>query len=256
MVDAALGTSGTALISHEIFATADAEHAKAAMGSFGAAELHLVVTARDPERQIVSSFQQRIKNGHDHTFKHAVENVVEREGLHHSQRLPELIERWGARCPPSASIVTVPQSGAEPHLLWDRFAQVIGFDASDCPPISGSTNASLGPVETELLRRVNVAPATGFPTPAMPRSCFASTPSRCSRVPLSRVGSRSIRRCRPLADRIADEWITAIAAGGYDVAGDLESSDHPTVTGETRTPRRPTSSRRQRSARTPSFCSC
>src|SRR3954449_4904830 len=48
---------GASIISHEVFSSADDEHAQAAVRDLADTDLHLVVTARDPARQVMSAWQ-------------------------------------------------------------------------------------------------------------------------------------------------------------------------------------------------------
>jgi hypothetical protein len=222
LVRAAGAADGTVVVSQEILATADEAHAKAAMGSFGPAEMHLIVTARDPERQILSSFQQRIKNGHTHTFEKAVDLVVERNGLHASQRLPEVIRRWGSTLPPErVHIVTVPQPGADPRVLWERFSSVIGFDPTGCDPVAGSSNTSLGKVQVELLRRVNEALGDRLPHPQYARVALRYLTNQVLARAPEPASFALDPSMWPVVDGIADEWASFISSGGYDLVGDL-----------------------------------
>ena len=76
-----------------------------------------------------------------------------------SQDLPDVLARWGATLPPSrVHVVCCPPPDADPALLWQRFAGVVGFDPDAFPPAGpDSANPSLGTTEIDLLRRVNVA---------------------------------------------------------------------------------------------------
>jgi hypothetical protein len=228
LVTKTLAVRDTAIISNELFATADSEHARAAMSDLAETDLHLVVTARDPERQLVSAFQQRIKNGQQHDFQTTASNVRNREALHPSQRLPELLERWGSTLAPDhVHVVTVPPAGSDPRLLWERFARVVGIDPDRFGPAPARSNQSLGVAEIELLRRVNgaldgrlahprfdqivttlyadriLASATDSPRPALPETMW------------------------PVVDKIADGWIADIAEHGYDVSGNLDDLRPP-----------------------------
>jgi hypothetical protein len=228
LVRAARRAHGTVVISQEILATADTAHARAAIASFADAEPHLVVTARDPERQIMSSFQQRIKNGHTHTFEKTMELVGARNGLHPSQRLPELIRRWGSSLPPEhVHVVTVPQSGVEPRVLWDRFSSVIGFDASACEPILGSSNLSLGRVEVELLRRVNQTLGGRLPHPDYAHVVLRYLTSQVLAEAPKPAPFALDPSMWPTVDRIADDWADSISSAGYDLVGDLADLQPP-----------------------------
>lgn len=65
------------VISHELFATADAQHAVAALRSLEPHQVHVVVTARDPGRQIVADWAESVKHGRRQSF----ETYLQRAGI-------------------------------------------------------------------------------------------------------------------------------------------------------------------------------
>jgi hypothetical protein len=67
-----------------------------------------------------------------------------------------VLERWASVVPAQRiHVVTVPQPGAPPGRLWERFASVLGVESADYSTEVARVNPSLGVVECELLRRVN-----------------------------------------------------------------------------------------------------
>jgi hypothetical protein len=56
------GWEGTAIVSHEILATASRAHVRRALESFGDAEVHVVLSARDLVRQIPAEWQENVKH--------------------------------------------------------------------------------------------------------------------------------------------------------------------------------------------------
>jgi hypothetical protein len=54
---------GTALISHEFYGGATRDQARRALESLAPAQVHLVVTARDPLRTLTSAWQEMVKYG-------------------------------------------------------------------------------------------------------------------------------------------------------------------------------------------------
>src|SRR5689334_20530445 len=63
LVDEVNRWPGTAVISHEFFASASKEQAARAMSALGAAEVHVVVTARDTLSLVTARWQEYVKNG-------------------------------------------------------------------------------------------------------------------------------------------------------------------------------------------------
>jgi hypothetical protein len=156
----------TVVISSELLGGATAEQAARAVASVGPAEVHVIFTARDLARQLPSDWQEHLKHRHQITFSRFVTDLVELGpdaptpfgemfwGLHDPV---DVLSRWrDAVAPERIHVVTVPQPGAPPGLLWERFASVLGVDPSAYDTQVSSVNTSLGVAECELLRRVNI----------------------------------------------------------------------------------------------------
>ncbi|BCJ32695.1 hypothetical protein Athai_01980 [Actinocatenispora thailandica] len=151
---------GTVIISEEMLGAATAEQCRDGLARLPAAETHVVVTGRDLWRAIPSSWQQAVRARGVGTFTSYVAGL--RDGTNpafwaHQTPLP-ILQRWGATLPADRRhLVTVPPAGADRDLLWTRFARALGIPAGLCRVGEPASNASLGAVETELLRRVNAA---------------------------------------------------------------------------------------------------
>ena len=69
-----------------------------------------------------------------------------------------MLSRWGAWVPASrVHVVCCPPPGGRSEELWQLFAGVVGFDPGRFAAEETGLNGSLGVVEIDLLRRVNVA---------------------------------------------------------------------------------------------------
>lgn len=155
---------GTVLISHEMFSGATAEHALMAVEAFAPAPVEIVITARDLMRQVPAEWQENTKHGRVKTFLQywallsdpASEHEAAR-WFHQAQDVPGIVDRWTSAVPPHrVRLVTVPPGGADPQLLWQRFAEACGIDATGFDLDVHDGNPSLDTVTTSLLRRVNV----------------------------------------------------------------------------------------------------
>jgi hypothetical protein len=151
----------TSVISSELFASATPAQAQRALAALSFAEVHLICTARDLARQIPSSWQENIKNGDSATFPEFLtalrtsESDAAGELFWGYQDIPRILRNWRGNLPAErVHLITVPQRGAPPTLLWQRFAAVLGIDPVSIPA-RPSRNSSLGRAGTELLRRVN-----------------------------------------------------------------------------------------------------
>ena len=215
------------LVSHELFAAANAEQAARAVAAFGEdAEVHVVLTARDLVRQIPAEWQEHVKHRSTKTLPDFVRDLRQdterRSWFWQVQDFADVVERWGASLPPSqVHVVTVPQSG-QPETLWVRFASTLGLDPADFDIDVSRSNTSLGREQAELLRRVNVELGDRLPIPGpYPR---VVTNILAHRILAGRGGTRlaldesttefAVKRSREIAGRLSDLRV--------DVVGDLE----------------------------------
>lgn len=150
---------GVAVISEEMLGAATREDAERAVESLAPAQVHVVVAGRDLWRTLPSSWQQSVRSrsvGRFRDYVRAVQTNANPAFWEHQTPLP-ILRRWASELPPDQRhLVTVPPAGAEPGLLWSRFAGVLGVPEDVCPADDTPGNVSLGAAETELLRRVNV----------------------------------------------------------------------------------------------------
>jgi len=151
---------GDVLVSHELLAAASAEQAAHAVQAWIDAEVHVVVTARDLQRQIPAEWQEHVKHRSSTTFSEFVREV--RDGGPASrwfwkvQDSASICRRWGGAVPPqNIHVVTVPPQGTARDVLWRRFATVLGLDPDRFDAATSSANSSLSAERAELLRRVN-----------------------------------------------------------------------------------------------------
>lgn len=217
---------GTTIISHELLAAACARQVDAATTMLKGREVHLVVTARDPVRQLVSEWQEGIKHGRRLTFAEFEAAVRSGEGevaqrFAAAQALPEVLHRWSRHLPPErVHLIVGPPAGSPPEQLWHAFAEVAGFDPAAFPTGRGPLNESLGADEADLLRRINVALDGRLPQPGY------------GRLAKHRVAHQLLagRRTHPLRapahvydalTDVAEQWVKEIDRVGWTVHGTL-----------------------------------
>ncbi len=158
---------GTAIISHEILATASRSQVKRALESVGygaGTEVHVILSVRDLVRQIPAEWQENVKHRQALTYGAFLEQIEDprRESRIATwfwgvQEVPDILNRWGHDLPPEqVHLVTVPPPGA-PDLLWKRFSLAFGLDGLDLDLEAERANPSLGAPETALVRRINRA---------------------------------------------------------------------------------------------------
>jgi hypothetical protein len=167
LVDEVSSWPGACLVSHELFTVATSEQVREVVGAFPDRSVEVVVTARDLARQLTASWQETVKNGQTPTLAEYVGQARTRDGndrgdesssgFWYWQDLPGVLTRWLEVVPAErVHLVTVPPPGAESGLLLQRFADVLGLRLSVDELTGRSDNASLGVVETEFIRRLNV----------------------------------------------------------------------------------------------------
>jgi hypothetical protein len=223
---------GTAIISHEILATASRSQAGRALDSLGhgdGAEVHIVLSVRDLVRQVPAEWQENVKHRQALTYGAFLDQIRDpkRESRIATwfwgvQEIPDILNRWGHDLPPERiHLVTVPPAGGSPQLLWTRFSAAFGLDGLDLDLEADRANPSLGAPETALVRRINRAanrelnPADYRP---LVRELLAhQTLSRRTRSPRLALPPD----VHPWASAITGAWVVEIQQRGYDVVGDL-----------------------------------
>lgn len=156
-----------AVISHELFAAVSEEQAKRALGSFGDAEVHVILGVRDFATLIPAEWQESVKHRSTRGWGDWVSDIIDHEADAADRRqfwfwrvhdTLEILRIWSQDLPPErVHVVTVPPRGSTPDLLWQRFSGVIGATHKSIDTSLAESNASLGLTETELLRQVNLA---------------------------------------------------------------------------------------------------
>jgi len=158
-------TGGTALLTNEVLAGASVETVQRIVDSLQPFDVHVVFTARDFARQMVSDWQEHIKHKHTPTLEDFVTDLRE-YGLHAPPPFGEMfwglhdaayvLARWEAVVPPERiHLVTIPPSGGPVDALWQRFCTVTRLDPDAYRPPVDRANRSVGFAEAELLRRIN-----------------------------------------------------------------------------------------------------
>lgn len=133
---------GTAIITGEWFALADVVQAGRALHDLGPGEKHVVFTSRDYVEQIPSAWQETLKLGYATPLDNFLQSLEARDEQWRSGRRvtgpqrwevagwsildpAQVLARWRQHLPASQlHVVTVPPRGADPRLLWERFASV------------------------------------------------------------------------------------------------------------------------------------
>ena len=156
-----------AIVSMEFLSFADAEGAARVLDSFAGHEIHVILTVRDAERAIPAQWQTSMRNGAKVTLPKFVQGARQvRQGktgdgrgariFQRTQGIPRMLETWTPLVGQKRlHVITVPPSGSDPALLWERFAKVVGVRPRAAGVLPSAANPSLGHPSSELLRRVN-----------------------------------------------------------------------------------------------------
>ena len=224
LVGEARGHDDSVLLTHEFFCTASKKQAQRAVTTFPDAEVHLVVTARDAGSMLLSGWQEAVKNGSPVTLDELL-GGAKGGGVEFSWRawgLRQVLARWADTLPPErVHVLPVPDRSQGPRRHWENFAQVLGIDADAFTPPERPVNATLGAVQTELLRRLNSG-IEGFSSPVdrgvWIRGYLAEQKLSAQAGERLALTDEQFEACARRSLRAID----LIEARGYDVVGDLD----------------------------------
>jgi hypothetical protein len=214
------------LVSHEFFAAASAEQAARVVADLAPAEVHLVVTAREPLGLFTASWQESIKNRDTTPMEDYSRGVAEDPEVVWNWRTLDVrlvLERWAAPLPPErVHVLPLPGAEAPRRLIWDRYATLMGIDPDSVDLTGSFPNESMGVVEAETLRRINHH--LGDFRSAIDRGTYIR-----SFLADERLVPRQGERFWPAPDRVEEartrgrDAVAHIADEGYDVIGDLDA---------------------------------
>jgi len=232
LVDVVGRHDGVAVLSHEAFVRADDDAvARIAAGLGSDAELHVVYTARDLGRSLVSGWVEGLRNGASRPLAAHLERARDGElKLLTSFDLPTVLGRWLAHVPASrVHLVTVPTSAADPELLWQRFCVAAGLDPTWAPEEATRVNESVGVPETQVLLALNAA----LDGKARRGRRFHDVVRR-SVVGAGLAGRDSDRVQLDPAHHdwvaaLSEDWLAWVRSSGLDVVGDLADLVPPAV---------------------------
>lgn len=219
----------TVILGNEILGGATQRQVGRLADSLASAEVHVIFTARDLARQLVSDWQEHIKHRHTLTLERFVDDLIEHGhdapppfgemfwGLHDAAYV---LERWARVIPADRiHVVTLPPPGAPRDALWQRFCSVTGLDPARYSLKVRRSNTSLGLAEAEVLRRVNLR------VPKMrPPDYDALVRLRLTGQVLNGSGGQIVlpEGRMPWVRSRSRAMIDALRDGGYDVVGDLD----------------------------------
>jgi len=222
--DELASSSGTGLLSHEFFAAASGRQAQDLVTALADAEVHVVVTAREPLGLFTASWQESLKNGSTTPMAEYARRVSKNPTVIWNWRTLDLrlvLQRWSKAVPPERIHVLVLDPTADKADIWRRFAALLGVDPDAFDLSQSFPNTSMGVAEAETLRRINMR-LEGF-NRAFDKGVYIRT-----FLADERLVPRKGEKFWPEPDQVADCRQRAVSAvsylqgGGFDVSGQLE----------------------------------
>ncbi|MBO9522536.1 MAG: hypothetical protein J7518_13435 [Nocardioidaceae bacterium] len=158
---------GTAVVSDEVLCRTAPERIRMFLDAIApGTQVRVVYGARDPGRQVPAMWQHAVRARGQVTFAAYLDRLRDDADAPYWQEQDPVhaLNRWGAFVKPGEfHLLTVPGPDAEPSLLWQRFAGILGLDPARATLPEGLRNESLGLAETEVLRRLNARLGERFP---------------------------------------------------------------------------------------------
>ncbi len=233
---------GRALVSHEFFAAASKEQAQRVVEQLAPAEVHVVVTAREPLGLFTASWQEALKNRETTPMADYGRDESDDPRAIWNWRTLDLrlvLQRWaptgGPVAPEHVHVLPLPGKDAPREQIWHHFAGLLGLDAGAYDVSGAFANESMGVVEAETLRRVNEH--LGDFTKAIDKGTYIRT-----FLGDERLVPRGGERYWPAEDQVDDcrrrgrEAVAFVREQGYDVVGELDSLLVPDQLPERRRP--------------------
>lgn len=234
---------GTAVVSHEFFAAASAEQAHRMIEELAPAEVHLVLTAREPLGLFAASWQESLKNLETTLMADYAREVSDSPSVIWNWRTLDLrlvLERWapvgGLLGSERVHVLPLPGAKAPRDLIWHRYAGLLGLDSHAYDLGRNFPNQSMGVVEAETLRRINEHLTETF-TEALDRGVYVRSYLADERL-VPRGGERywpgddQVEECRARGRGMTEH----VRARKFDVIGDLEDLLVPDHVAERRHP--------------------
>lgn len=223
---AAAVTTPRALVTQESLAPASTDQARGLLDRLPGLEPHLVITVRDLARQIPSGWQLLVRTGATRSYDDFLRQLVDRGPASRrfwiNQDLPAVVKRWEKLVPAERiHVVTVPPPGGPRELLLERFCSVVDVDPGALRTGRPTANSSIGVVQAELLRRVNLELGDRLGN----RRRYGDTVKRVfgGEILASQTGPRD-KAPAELAEwcrSVAEEHVAFLRSGGYPIVGDL-----------------------------------
>lgn len=155
---------GTAVISMEFLAPRSEAKIAQILADFPDTPVEAVLTCRDLGRNIPAMWLEAVQNGGVTPWGQYLDSVRQRKSgdrvarnFWKHQGIPEIASRWAKSLGHDRlTLVTLPQPGAGPDVLWRRFCDAIGIDPEGYD-LDVRANPSIGLTSALVLLRLNQA---------------------------------------------------------------------------------------------------
>jgi len=155
---------GTAVVSMEFLAPRSEQKIAQIRAAFPDTSVEAVLTCRDLGRNIPAMWLEAVQNGGTTPWAQYLDSVRQRRSgdrvarnFWKHQGIPEIAARWTKGLGHDRlTLVTLPPKGADPEVLWRRFADAAGFDAEGCD-LAVRANPGIGLTSALVLLRLNQA---------------------------------------------------------------------------------------------------
>ncbi|RHW28706.1 hypothetical protein D0Z08_02315 [Nocardioides immobilis] len=220
------------VVSWEFLSFLDPSQARRLLDALAGVEVDVVLTVRDAARTMPAQWQTTCRNGTTLPWPRFARGIGAwlDEGrdnraarlFRRTQGVSQMLDVWtGAVGRDRVRVVTVPRSGADPLLLWRRFAEATGIDSDLAVDPDVRRNPSLGHPSCELLRLINVVLAGTAPAGSEQVIRAVVAPDL-----ETRAGSEPPVRLDRRGREVAAAWNglvrDAVTSAGVAVIGDLD----------------------------------
>jgi hypothetical protein len=225
-------TGRAAIMSMELLSFAGPARITEIVGSFGSADLHIVLTARDLARVIPSAWQESTQNSQTWTWPDYVASLTGESDAEplafkrfwRQHDIAAIATSWAAEVGADhVHLVTVPHPGQPRDELWRRFCTVVQLDPDAYPgALQVRGNPAVGAASAEFLRRLNIEVGSELDITTYERLVkrFLAKNTLAHRSGEARLSLPP--RYHGWAVARARELISGVEAAGVHVVGDLE----------------------------------
>lgn len=220
---------GQTIVSNENLAVADDAAVARIRAALPGHDLRVVYSARDLARQIPAAWQEKVKHFYTGAYAGYVRQL--RDGpdeeevrrFWQRQTWPDVLARWTRELAGPGTLVTVPPPDQDPGLLLARFLEAFGLHDDWVPERAARSNHGLGPVESELLRTVQIELDGRSVKSAVRHTALRG--ALLGRWWASRPSEGRLALPAEALDWVgdlSDEWVEQVKATDVRVVGDLQ----------------------------------